>query len=67
MLPGWLCPCVCPAGGRSHFFTTTLRPWFSVSTGFARAVSVISPKAFFASRADMVFTIEFRSIFNRVI
>jgi hypothetical protein len=34
---------------------TTPRPCFSISTGPARAVSIISPKAFFASRADMVF------------
>ena len=34
---------------------TTPRPCFSIRTGSARAVSIISPKAFFASRADMVF------------
>jgi hypothetical protein len=31
-----------------------------MSTGSARAVSIISPKTFFASRADMVFTGESR-------
>jgi hypothetical protein len=31
-----------------------------MSTGSARAVSIISPKAFFASRADMVFMADFR-------
>jgi len=34
---------------------TTPRPCFSISTGSARAVSIIRPKEFFASRADMVF------------
>ena len=33
-------------------------PCFSISTGSARAVSIIRPKAFFASRADMVFMAE---------
>jgi hypothetical protein len=32
-----------------------------MSTGSARAVSIIRPKAFFASRADMVFMAESRS------
>jgi hypothetical protein len=40
--------------------TTTLRPCFSISTGSARAVSIISPNAFFASRADIVFMADFR-------
>jgi hypothetical protein len=40
---------------------TTPRPCFSISTGPARAVSIISPKAFFASRADMVFMADFQS------
>jgi hypothetical protein len=35
----------------------TPRPCFSMSTGSARAVSIIRPKAFFASRADMVFIV----------
>jgi hypothetical protein len=39
---------------------TTPRPCFSMSTGSARAVSIISPKAFFASRVDMVFIAESR-------
>ncbi len=39
---------------------TTPRPCFSISTGSARAVSIISPKAFFAFRADMVFMIDSR-------
>jgi hypothetical protein len=34
---------------------TTARPCFSMSTGSARAVSIMSPKAFFAARADIVF------------
>jgi hypothetical protein len=32
-----------------------------MSTGSARAVSIIKPKAFFASRADMVFMAESRN------
>jgi hypothetical protein len=39
---------------------TTPRPCFSLSTGSTRAVSIICPKAFFASRADMVFMAESR-------
>ena len=34
---------------------TTPRPCFSINSGSARAVSIINPKAFFASRADIVF------------
>jgi hypothetical protein len=34
---------------------------FSIRTGSARAVSIISPNAFFASRADMVFMADSRS------
>jgi hypothetical protein len=40
---------------------TTPRPCFSMSTGSARAVSIICLKAFFASRADMVLMTETRS------
>jgi hypothetical protein len=39
---------------------TTPRPCFSKSTGSARAVSINSPKAVFAQRADMVFMAESR-------
>jgi len=35
---------------------------FSIRTGSARAVSIISPKPFFASRADMVFMVDSREI-----
>ncbi|WP_316233856.1 hypothetical protein [Bradyrhizobium sp. SZCCHNR2020] len=40
---------------------TTPRPCFSFSTGSTRPVSIICPKAFFASRADMVLMTETRS------
>jgi hypothetical protein len=40
---------------------TTPRPCFSLSTDSTRAVSIICPKAFFASRADMVLMTETRN------
>jgi hypothetical protein len=40
--------------------TTTPRPYFLVSTGLARAVSIIGRKALVAARTDMVFMVEFR-------
>ena len=38
----------------------TPRPCFSVSTGSARSVSIISPKALVATRAEMNSVLEFR-------
>lgn len=40
--------------------TATLRPRFSMRTGSSRAVSIISPKLFSASRVEMDFIVETR-------